>query len=293
MKEDTLVILNPAAANGSALKARQLIETELKNTGLSFGIHISESSEDIMDVTAKKIAQGYDNFISVGGDGTIHYMANVLAGTGKKLGVIPVGSGNDIAKNLGILGDIKESCRIISRCRTRKIDMGLINEKYYYLCIAGSGFDSEVNYLANNTKMPVRGPAKYSYSVYKTLITFRPKKFFLDYDGKKREVSGMMIAASNMPSYGGGMKIAPDASSLDGVFDVCIIKKMSKLHFIKVFPKVYEGKHLNDPFVEIFRTGSISMDSEYPFSVFADGEYICRLPATFRVVPGYLNFILP
>ena len=288
----TLIILNPVSAKGRAMDLRKEIESEFKKLKLDYQIHISKSLQDMMNATKKNLKNGFTNFIGVGGDGTIHYMANILAGTDKNLGVIPTGSGNDIAVNLGLPSDVKSCCRIIKKGATKRLDLGLINDKYYYLCIAGSGFDSQVNDLANNTRLPVKGPAKYSYSVYKTLITFKSKKFFMDYDNSQREVFGMMITASNMPSYGGGMRITPDADPEDGLFDICIIKRMSKLHFIKVFPKVYEGKHIEDSNVEIFRTSYLKLDSEYQFSVFADGEYICKLPASFKVAPKKLNFIV-
>jgi YegS/Rv2252/BmrU family lipid kinase len=288
----TLIILNPVSAKGRAMEFRKEIESEFKKLKLDYQIHISKSLQDMMNATKKNLKNGFTNFIGVGGDGTIHYMANILAGTDKNLGVIPTGSGNDIAVNLGLPSDVKSCCRIIKKGATKRLDLGLINDKYYYLCIAGSGFDSQVNDLANNTRLPLKGPAKYSYSVYKTLITFKSKKFFMDYNNSQREVFGMMITASNMPSYGGGMRITPDADPEDGLFDICIIKRMSKLHFIKVFPKVYEGKHIEDSNVEIFRTSYLKLDSEYRFSVFADGEYICKLPASFKVAPKKLNFIV-
>jgi len=289
----TFIILNPSAAKGRAIEFKDSIESVFKKYRMDYQLHISKSSDDITNVTKNNLGKDFSNFIAVGGDGTVHYVANVLAGTDKKLGTIPLGSGNDIAATLGISKDIEKSCQIIKEGKTRKIDTGLINDRYYYLCIAGSGFDSQVTYLANNTRLPIKGGLRYAYSVYKTLITFQSKKFFISYDQKKREIYGMMITASNMPMYGGGMRVTPDASPEDGLFDVCIIKKMSKIHFIKIFPKVYEGKHTNDEKVEIFRADRISLDSEYPFSVFADGEYICKLPVTFKIIPKNLNFIVP
>ena len=289
----TLIILNPASAKGKSLEMKNIIESEFKKFNMDHEIHISKSLDDIINITKINLEKNFHNFISVGGDGTLHYMANVLAGTDKNMGAIPTGSGNDITTTLGITPDVEKCCQIIKKGKIKRIDLGIINDKYYYLCIAGSGFDSQVNYLANNTRFPIKGPLKYTYSVYKTLITFRPKKFFINYDNNKREIYGMMIAASNMPTYGGGMKITPEADPEDGLFDVCIIKKMSKIHFIKIFPKVYEGKHIYDKHVEIFKTAALTLDSEYPFSVFADGEYICKLPASFRIVPKKLNFIVP
>lgn len=289
----TFVILNPSAGKGKSIDVRDIIESGLKKYSIDYEMYVSKNLDDMINATKTALEKDFQNFIAVGGDGTLHYVVNVLAGTDKNIGAIPTGSGNDATATLGITPDIEKCCHTIKNGKIKKIDLGLINDKYYYLCIAGSGFDSQVTYLANNTRMPVKGPMKYSYSVYKTLITFRPKKFFVDYDNNKRELYGMMIAASNMPTYGGGMRITPDADHEDGLFDVCIIKKMTKIHFIKIFPKVYEGKHVNDEHVEIFRTAALKLDSEYPFSVFADGEYICKLPASFKMIPKKLNFIVP
>lgn len=289
----SLIILNPSAARGKAIKLKDEIESELKKNEIDYHLYISKSAQHITDIIKDNLNRDYLNFIGAGGDGTIHYIANALAGTGKNLGYIPTGSGNDIAKNLGIPLNIKECCKIIKKAKTKKIDVGLINNRYYYLCIAGSGFDSEVNRLANDSKFPIGGPAKYTYAVYKTLITFKPKNFSIEYDNKTRELDIMMMVASNMPAYGGGMKITPNSDPTDGKFDICIIKKMSKIHFIKTFPKVFKGKHTDDPFVEIFKTASLKIDCKHKFSVFADGEYICKLPATFKLIPKMLNFIVP
>lgn len=289
----TIVFINPSSAGGRALESKEKIKSCLSRSGLESKIHITKSLEDMIETIKTHIPTDFKNFIGVGGDGTMHYMVNVLADTDKRLGTISMGSGNDIALNLGIPLDVEKSCRVIANGKIKSLDLGMINDKYYYLCIAGSGFDSRVNDLANNTRFPVKGPSKYTYSVYKTLITFRSKKFTFSYDGQVKDLKGMMVAAANMPSYGGGMKIAPHASPENGMFDVCIIKRMSKLHFVKIFPKVFEGKHVDDPNVEIFRTDELTLDSEYNFSVFADGEYVCKLPATFKMVPGKIDFLIP
>lgn len=289
----TVVFLNPSSAGGKALEAREKIESCLSGSGKENEIYVTKDLEDMIGAIRSYIPTDYTNFIGCGGDGTIHYLINELADTDKTAGIIPLGSGNDIALNLGIPMDIEESCSIINRGNVKKLDLGVINDSHYYLCIAGSGFDSVVNDLANNTKFPIKGPSKYTYSVYKSLLTFRSKKFTFTYDGQERELEGMMVAAANMSSYGGGMKITPDADPESGMFDICTIKKMSKLHFIQIFPRVFEGKHIDDPNVEIFRTDELTLDSEHDFSVFADGEYICKLPATFKMAPAKIDFIVP
>jgi len=206
----TLIVLNPASAKGKALEIKNYIEMTFKKYNMDYHIHISKGLDDIINVTKINLEKNFSKFIAAGGDGTIHYMANVLAGTDKKMGAIPTGSGNDITTTLGITSDIEKCCQIIKEGKIKKLDLGLINDKYYYLCIAGSGFDSQVNFLANNTRLPIKGSLKYAYFVYKTLITFKPKKFFINYNNNNREIYGMMITASNMPMYGGGMKITPD-----------------------------------------------------------------------------------
>ncbi|OQA20956.1 MAG: Diacylglycerol kinase [Actinobacteria bacterium ADurb.Bin346] len=287
-----LVILNPASRNGKALELKEKLEEILVSAGLDYVLHISKSAEDIREIISKNI-DVFDNFISCGGDGTVHNIANCLAGTGKNLGCIPLGSGNDIARNLGIPLEIDKAAAIINDGNTRKLDMGMINGKYYYLAVSGAGFDSAVTDLANNTRLPLKGTSKYTYAVYRTLITFRSKKFFIKFDGQEKTANAMFVVVGNMSSYGGGMKIVPEADPEDGIFDVCIINRMSKMYFVKVFPSVFEGKHTSDPFVDYFKASEVEIDSEYNFSVFADGEYICKLPAKFEMAKKAISFIAP
>jgi diacylglycerol kinase (ATP) len=289
----TSLLINPSSAGGRALESRRKIESCLNELGIEYIINITKSLNHMQETIKNNLSSGFDNFIAVGGDGTLHHMANMLAGSSKRVGMIPLGSGNDISTNLGIPSGIEDCCRIIKNGKIKNLDLGVINDKYYYICIAGAGFDSEVTDLANSTRFPLKGSSKYTYAVYKTLLTFRSKEFTFSYNGQVKKFNGMMIAASNMPSYGGGMKITPDASPFDGLLDICIIKKMSKFHFISEFPKIFQGKHTDDPHVEIFRTSEISIESNYNFSVFADGEFICKLPASFKIAPVKLNFIVP
>ena len=285
------MILNPASYTGNALKLKPQIEDYLNRLEIDYTLHISKNSEDIIS-TVKKNLDDFSNFVSVGGDGTLHHIANAIAGTGKNLGSIPLGSGNDISNSLGISSEIESACKTIKRCFTRKMDLGRINGQYYYLGVSGAGFDSVVTDLANNTRFPVKGPSKYKYAVYRTLLTFTSKNFYIRHNGEKKTVNGMMLAIGNTDMYGGGMKITPMASPFDGILDICILKRMSKIHFIKTFPLVFKGKHVDDPFIEYFMSKNLEVDSDYNFSVFADGEYICKLPVRYEIVPEALNIIV-
>lgn len=290
---DTVAILNPAAAQGKTILYKEKIQSELKKNNIDCHFHISKNTKDIEDTTLRYINSGCKNFISIGGDGTAHYIAKKLAGTDCNLGLIPTGSGNDIIKTFKINQDIQESIRIIKQGKISRIDLGIFNNSEYYIGVAGTGFDSEATRFANETRLPLKGMARYNFAVYKTLVTYRSKIFKIEYDGTKRNINTMMMVVSNLKYYGGGMKITPDADPYDSKFDVCIISAMPKFTFIKSFPKVYKGDHLAIPYVETFKTPEISIDCDYKLNVYGDGEYLGKLPAKFKTVPTVLNIFIP
>jgi diacylglycerol kinase (ATP) len=288
-----IIILNPSAAQGKAVLQQDAIESEFKIHNMDYEFYISKSAEDIKETTLKYVSLGYKNFISAGGDGTVHYIAQNLAGTDCNLGIIPMGSGNDIIRTLNIKKDLAENVRIIKQGRISRIDLGLFNHKIYYVGIAGSGFDSEANRFANETRLPLKGKALYNFAAYKTLLTYKPKIFKVKYDGVERNIDVMMMAFANLKYFGGGMKIAPGADPFDNILDICVIKKMSKISFAKSIPKVYEGTHLELPTVETFRTKEIDIECESKLDVYGDGEYLGRLPANFKTSPKMLNIFVP
>ena len=289
---NTIIILNPSAAQGKTIQKKDIIEAEFKKNNIEYEFYISQSSEDIKETTLRYINLGYKNFIGVGGDGTMHYIAQNLAGTDCNLGIISSGSGNDIIKTLNINHDLAENIRIIKQGRIKRIDLGLYNNKIYYIGVANSGFDSEANRFANETRLPLKGKALYNFAAYRTLLTYKPKIFKLKYDGIERNINVMMMVVANLKYYGGGMKIAPGANAFDNLLDICVIKKMSKITFAKSIPKVYEGTHLELPSVETFRTGEIDIECESKFDVYGDGEYLGKLPASFKIVPKMLNIFM-
>lgn len=289
----TILILNPSASRGAAIFQKDKIESALKENKIKSDLYITNSSEDLEKATENFVKEGYVNFIAAGGDGTLHYMIQKLANTDRNLGIIPTGSGNDMIKTFDIKPDIDESIKIIKNNNIKRIDLGLFNKKIYYIGIAGSGFDSEVTRFANETRLPIRGEAKYNFSVYKTLMTFKPKIFEIRYDGISDSLNTMMIVVSNLKYYGGGMKIAPHADPFDAKFDVCIIGAMPLIKFIKSFPSVYAGTHLSIPYVKYFKAEKVEIDCEKKFDVYGDGEYMGKLPAEFEVSPKSLNIFLP
>ena len=149
--------------------------------------------------------------------------------------------------------------------------------------ILSTGFDSVVNEKANTLKWP-RGPMKYNLAIAMELPKFKPLGYQIEIDGKRIETEAMLIAIGNGNSYGGGMKVCPDADMSDGLFDVMVLRPVSKLEFLRVFPKVFTGKHIDHPQVDIYRSAKVSLHADA--IAYADGERIGGLPVRAECMAG-------
>jgi len=149
--------------------------------------------------------------------------------------------------------------------------------------VLSSGFDSKVNEKANTLRWP-KGPAKYNVAIALELPLFKPSYFEIELDDRTISTDAMLIAVGNGSSYGGGMQVCPDASLTDGLFDVMILNPISKVEFVKVFPKVYSGAHIHHPEVNIYRSQKIRINSKAV--AYADGERIGSLPVSAECVAG-------
>jgi len=153
--------------------------------------------------------------------------------------------------------------------------------------VGGAGFNTEVNEHANEVRF-LSGTAKYVYSTFVTLARFKAGDFTVTVDGDEHDFRGMMLAVGNGTSYGGGMQVCPRALSHDALLDVCVIQELPKWQFVKTFPKVFKGRHVEHPAVTMLRGREVEITADRPFQVYADGERVGSLPATFTVLPAAL-----
>jgi diacylglycerol kinase (ATP) len=286
------VLINPAAGRGRAKKAFPAIAREMKNLSLDFEHRFSAGPGHIEELTREAVGRGSDLVVACGGDGTIHEVINGVGGRPATVGIIPCGTGDDLAKNLGIPRDIPGACRSLAAGFVKRFDMIRAGKKVY-ACVAGAGFDSMVNKTANEGVRFLKGTSVYIYSVFRTLYAFKPLEMSLcgddfSYDGKV-----MFVVAANATSYGGGMKVTPMAVMDDGLMDVLIIKEMSRFQVLNLFPKVFSGKHYPHPKIEHHRTSTLTISSPEPLELFGDGEYIQALPVKLEVIPGALPVVVP
>ena len=291
----TKFIINPNSSRGRAKNKIKHIEEYIKTLGSDFSIDFTKKPKHTTEIARKAADENFEIVVAVGGDGTVHEVINGIYGTNSSLGIIPIGAGNDISTCLGIpQKDIKKAIDIINIGKTKKIDLGKINGEYF-AGVAGTGFDTMVVDFAfkHRNLLKLLGSLFYIYGVYNVLIRFKPILFKLITKDNTIEKKAMTIAVGNSWMYGGGMKVVPDAKLDDGLFDVCIVEEISKLEFLKVFPRVFSGTHITHPAVKIFRTDFLRIESNRKISVQADGEIIKSLPVNFEIIPKALNAIVP
>jgi diacylglycerol kinase (ATP) len=290
------VVANPTSGRGKGARLIPKVEALLRSMGIRHTMHISGSPADPERMAREAAQRGAETVVALGGDGHVGTCANGVTGTEAALAVIPAGTGNDFARLLGIpLKDPSAATRLLETPVLRQLDVVRLTtpqRERFYVNVGGAGFDSEVNAYANRMRL-VKGKAKYVVATFALLPRFKPGQFEVVVDGVEHELPGMLIAVGNGVSYGGGMKVCPTAVPDDGLIDLCVIGDISKAQFIKTFPKVFKGRHVDHPKVTVLRGKEVTISAERTLQVFADGEHVGTLPATFTVVPASLRVVVP
>ena len=291
------LFVNPTAGRGLGRRHHAEITAELTRLGVAFIDFTSQSRELAVNKAQTAIARGeITHLLVAGGDGMIHIGVNLVADAGLPLGIIPCGTGNDIARALGLpIDNVTWATQIaIDHLElTRTVDLGKATSTagdFYFLGSIAAGFDALVNARANSFKR-IKGPIKYRIALYRELAKFKKLSYKLVVDGEIHLLDAMLCTIANVRSYGGGMLITPDAKPDDGELDLFIVHKISRPELIKVFPHVYTGTHVGHPAVSINRVKRVEMEVDAP--VFADGEAAGRAPLTVTVVPGALRVLAP
>ena len=242
-------------------------------------------------------ANSIDALVVVGGDGIAHLGTNLCAGKMIPMAIIPAGTGNDAAAMLGMpLTDTAQSVRLVLEGlgSPKKIDAIKVShggKVTWALGSASAGFDALAAARANAISWP-KGPMRYYVAMLLELAKFKPIKYQSVVDGNPRDFEAMLCVVSNTGIYGGGMLVVPGASVTDAKLDVLLVKKMSRVKFVTIFPRVYKGTHITDKDVEIFKASKISITAS-GMPIYSDGEYVGQAPFEAEVVPGALMMVAP
>jgi len=288
------IVINPTSGRGKG-----------KAFGEQAKAEFAKSNIELVDLSAGSFSAAVDNaksaltkrsiagLVVVGGDGMFHLAVNAVATSGVPVGLVAAGTGNDSARALGLpIHDVKASVEhIISKLKTpRVVDMISSvsqNKTFYSFGAVSAGFDALVNKRANLWNW-VKGPVKYRLAMYRELMAFKPIPYRLVVDGVEREFEANLCTITNSPSYGGGLYVTPEAEVQDGELDLFILNSISRLELIKLFPKVYEGKHVTHPAVEIIRAKEVEIHSA-GMPAYSDGEHVGESPVVCKVLPGALK----
>lgn len=282
----TLFIVNPVAGRNSSFKIWNDIKA---NINCSYESVLTKAPGDAARIAADAAKQGFTRVVAVGGDGTVSEVVNGIAGTDIELGIIPAGSGNDFAKALNIPQKPIDALVVVEKGQSLEVDLGKY-DKGYFINVAGAGFDAETLNTNENTKF-LRGTLAYTVSVLWTLFRYSPRKAIIEIDGKTYHRKLWLAAVANGKYFGGGMKISPDAKIDDGLFDICLVNEISKLDFVRFFPKVFNGSHKDIKAFEVIRGKNVKIEFDAQTVAQADGEIIGFTPVTFSIIPKALKVI--
>jgi YegS/Rv2252/BmrU family lipid kinase len=283
-------IINPVAGKGSGKNTIEYIHDLMIENKIEYSVSISCYKGEVEKLAKKAVLENYTDIIAVGGDGTVTEVFNGIHHKDINLGIIPVGTGNDLARVLNLDNNIKETINKIIIGRTKKIDIGKC-EDLYFLNVAGLGVDSEIIEKTEKIKKLIKGPMAYLISTFIVLSKYKCQKMSIDIDGCKMERECYLVAVGNGNYYGGGMKITPKGILEDGLFEIVIIHKMPKLKFAWLFRKVFSGDHIYESVVESYKGKIVYIQAPENVKINLDGNLIGNGSCRFEIESKQQNVL--
>jgi len=297
------LIVNPTAGAGRTAKKWPYIKALLKNTGLRFEHDITEAPGHAIELAKSAVNKGYKLVVSVGGDGTINEIVNGIYATGDmkdvELGIIGTGTGSDYIRTIGVSKYYQESCHHLMNPMKKSVDLGMVEftengqpAKRIFANFAGLGFDAEVVKATTKKFKNFGGKPAYLMGLLSTFTTYQNRQIQITINGQTETHKVCTIVMSNGKYGGGSMLLAPNADPCDGLFDVIIIGDVTKPDLLRSLPRIYKGTHLTHPKVTVKRTNMITISSDDPMAIQADGDLLGEAPARFSVLPSALNILV-
>lgn len=295
-----LFVVNERSGNGRGAKVWKKVEAQLRIRGTDYVKIAVETQEEAVRQTAELLSEGkLKAVVAVGGDGSVHGLLPLLAGTGIPYGVIPSGSGNDTARSFGIPRDPIKALDIVLAGQTRLADVletsagGTRSE--LTLTAVAVGLDAAVAADVNGSRYKRWcnrlgvGSLAYIIGLFRSLAVFAPKAITVTVDGASRQFErGWLVAVANVPSYGGGLKICPEARPDDGKLHLCVVHDCSVWRLLLVFPTLLNGSHVRLPYVTLLSGDNIEIQTPVTWLAYGDGEPTGQTPVRAAVRPGQL-----
>ena len=286
------MLVNAAAGRGRAPRAVAAVGAALRAAGLTPRLLAATDRADAERQVAAAVADGVAAVAALGGDGAAHAAVQALAGTGTPLGVLPAGTGNDLALALGVPADPVVAVRALAEDllagSSRTVDAVRTGDRWWATVLC-CGFDSAVTDRANRLRWP-RGPRRYDVAILAELARLRPRPVSVTVDGTGSQLEVTLVAVANTPWYGGGLRIAPGADPSDGLLDVVVVGPVSRRELVRTRPQLAAGTHVDHPAVTVLRGREVSLHGA-GLTTCADGEPVSPLPAVSVCVSGALTVL--
>lgn len=291
------LVVNPASNGGRAAALADPVLARLRSHGMEVEDLSAPTADGAADQATEAVASGrLGALVVVGGDGVVHLGVNAVAVTPVPLGVVAAGSGNDVARAAGLPLDdplaavdhlvevLPTGGRPVDAVRWEGATGG-----GWYVAVLAAGFDALVNERANGWRWP-HGRLRYTAAIVRELPVFRPRPYRLVLDGEPLDAPATLVCVANTPSYGGGLRVAPDARIDDGLLDVVVLGQVGRGALVRLYPKVFSGAHVGHPAVTVLRAGRVEVDAPGVVG-YADGERLAPLPLACTVVPGAVRLL--
>jgi diacylglycerol kinase (ATP) len=288
----TLVLANPAS--GRAHRRRELDDllTALRRNDMFPDLAAPGSKDEAARLVAASAEEGFEIVVAAGGDGTVHTALQGINTEEQTLAVFPLGSGNDLARGLGVPLRPRRAMECLLERNERRADYGVVlNRGLRFLNSIGMGFDTEVLRARQRDTSIIRN--NYIALFFKTLVAMRGRKAKVFIDGEPIEGVWFWLIVANSPFIGGGMKTTPDVTPFSGDFQVMLIPEMNRWKVVSIFPRVLRGTHLKSRDIRNYRARRIEVISDEVSDVAADGDLVCETPFAVECVPGGLKVIAP
>lgn len=291
-----VLIINPVSGDDEPNTAKvPAIQSWLRDARIEADIRFTSPEQPAGLIAREALAAGVQTILAGGGDGTVSEVAREMVSQPATLGILPIGTFNNIARSIGVLTDLPEAARIIAAGHVRKIDVGLANDSHYFFEAAGVGLDAALFPLGEQIKS---GRWSRIVEVFRRAWQYRPQLFTITLQGPNQPARtihrrALFIVAANGPYYGSGFTVAADARLRDGQLTVSIYRRFSKWELFRHFRSISGGRRAYSPKIETYNATSVTIASRRRMPVHADGEPQGTTPASFRAIPGALRVFAP
>lgn len=298
LEEHWVLIANPVSGRGQKKHLAHQVAQHIRQDRSAPELLWTDGRGHAEELAGKAVRDGATHIVVLGGDGTIHEVVNGIMNSRISvesviLGIIPLGSGNDLARELKIPRKLSLAIQTLLSGNVHLIDLGKVGERYF-VTVATIGFDTAVSRYVLSGAVPglFRGTMKYLYGALATLFRYHSVQVRFRGDIDEFEGPVFLAAIANTSTYGGGMRISPSAMIDDGNLTLCLVRQISNLEALKVFPGVFSGQHVKHHSVSMHLFRKLEVSSNDPLDIWADGEPAARTPALFQVVPYALPVLV-